>query len=120
MSNFFYVFIGGGLGSMARYGIADLMQGHNFTFPLATFFANIASCFILGLFVGLSMKGYLGSNLNMFLIGGFCGGFSTFSTFSNETFFLFQSGNYGTAFANIILSVVFCLLSIFVGVKVAG
>ena len=111
------VFVGGGLGSLLRYGIARGMAGYDFTFPYATLAANILSCIVLGFFVAWSLKIGINDGKKLFFMVGLCGGFSTFSTFSNETFSLFETGNYAYAFANILGSVVVCLLAIYIGIK---
>lgn len=119
MLSYFLIFLGGGLGSMFRYGIAHLLdgQGHRPLFPLATLLANAASCMILGLLVGLSLRGQVSDQYKFFLMTGFCGGFSTFSTFSNETFSLLEAGHAGLALLNVAGSVLLCLASIFLGIK---
>ena len=115
--NYLFVFIGGGIGSIFRYGIAALMKNYTFTFPYATLLANVISCFILGILVGLSLKGGLQENYKLLFISGFCGGFSTFSTFSYETYFLLQSGAVSYAFLNIFISLLVCLICIILGLK---
>ncbi len=112
---YLFVFLGGGLGSIFRYGIARLLNPYTLTFPYATFLANILSCIVLGFMVSWSLKGGLNNNVKLFFLVGFCGGFSTFSTFSNETFQLFEAGQHGYALANIIVSVLLCLLAIYIG-----
>jgi len=120
MQAFLFVFIGGGLGSICRYGIARLLQAQQLDFPLATFIANALACIVLGALVGISLKGDMSSTNKLLWMTGFCGGFSTFSTFSSETFQLLQAGNYGYALANIGLSIMVCLFCIFIGLKLAG
>ncbi|HFC00446.1 MAG TPA: fluoride efflux transporter CrcB [Phaeodactylibacter sp.] len=116
--NFLLVFIGGGLGSISRFGISVLLKNHGYTLPLATFFANAISCIVLGVLVGWTIKSGQASDIQKYmLITGFCGGFSTFSTFSNETFQLFQSGNVATAFGYVLLSLVVGLFCIYLGMK---
>lgn len=118
--NLVWVFVGGGLGSMCRYGIARLMSNYKLDFPLATFIANVISCIILGYFIGLTLKEGLSDNLKLLLMTGFCGGFSTFSTFSAESFQLLQSGNTGTAILYIGTSIVVCLICIWLGLKISS
>lgn len=114
-----YVFIGGGLGSLCRYGLSLAMTDHGFKLPLATVTANILAGFVLGVIAGWTMKH--AANEHIILLGavGFCGGFSTFSTFSLENVQLWQDGHYGTMILNILISVILCFGSVFLGLKVA-
>lgn len=120
MSNYLLVFLGGGLGSVCRYAIAHLMSGMKLQFPWATILANVLACFVLGALVALSMKNKVSDGLFFFLMIGFCGGFSTFSTFTNETFQLFETAEYGRAFLNVGVSLLVCLGSLFLGMKSMG
>jgi CrcB protein len=118
--NYLLVFLGGGLGSICRFGIAHLMSGSKLQFPWATTLANVLACFVLGALVALAMKNRLADGLVYFLIVGFCGGFSTFSTFTNETFQLMATAEYGKAFLNVGVSLLVCLGSLFLGMKTVG
>ena len=120
MINYLFVFIGGGLGSLCRYGIAELLSHQNWTFPLATLLANSISCIILGALTALSLKGEVNTATRLMFMVGFCGGFSTFSTFSNETFDLFQTTNYAYGLLNIGGSVLICLICIYIGLKLVA
>ena len=120
MFNYLLVFIGGGLGSICRYGIAHALAAQKFTFPWATLFANIFSCIILGILVGLSMKNNLQHHHRFLLMTGFCGGFSTFSTFTSETFHLFQNGHFLYGMLNIGGSFLVCLTCIYIGLKIVS
>lgn len=101
------VFIGGGLGSLLRYLIAKFsLQLYPSDFPLGTVIANVISCTILALILvyfhqkpAIDMKSF-----NLLIVSGFCGGLSTFSTFSFETMELFRNQMWGIAFFNIGLS----------------
>ena len=115
MNNLFLVFLGGGLGSIARYGISELVrQQFKSVFPLATLLSNIISCIVLALAVGF-FTDKVGNNptLRILIVVGFCGGFSTFSTFSFETVELFLTGNALVAIANILISVAVCVSLIY-------
>ena len=92
------VFLGGGLGSVVRYGIARALPAAS-GFPWATFTANSLSGLVLGAVLGVLMASpdQDGGRWRLLLVTGFCGGFSTFSTFSNEGLTLFQSGQPGLA-----------------------
>ncbi len=116
--NALLVFLGGGLGSVVRFGISLLIRNFGWTFPLATLISNVTASFIIGVLTALTLKGILSDEQKMLWATGFCGGFSTFSTFSNETVHLFQSGNALTAALNMALSVFLCLLATFLGLKV--
>jgi len=117
--NFLYVFLGGGLGAMARYGLTLLLPSAQDGLPRATLVANIMACIILGYLMGyLSNKG-MDSRYQLLLMTGFCGGFSTFSTFSAEHYKLLDSGHLSTALLYIGLSVLTCLAGIWLGYKMA-
>lgn len=112
------VFIGGGLGSVVRYGIAYFMKTNTFSFPFATLISNVLASFIIGILMAATLKGILSNEQKLFLATGFCGGFSTFSTFSNETLQLFEQGNIFMAALNIGISVALCLLATWLGLKI--
>lgn len=115
--NFIFVFAGGGLGAMARYGISKIFPTPTHSFPTGTIIANILSCIILGfLLYKLSQKN-LQPAYQLFLMTGFCGGFSTFSTFSAESFKLIQNGQSSLAILYIAMSVLICLAAIWSGIK---
>lgn len=115
MNNILLVFLGGGLGSVARFGISEIVK-NNFksSFPIATLCSNILSCLILALMVGVfSGKTDASPAVKTLIVVGFCGGFSTFSTFSFETVELMRSGNMMIAIANILISVVVCVALVY-------
>ena len=112
-----YVFLGGGLGSLCRYAINNWMASHSLKLPVATLSSNILAGLILGLIVALAAKHSNEQQLLLFGAVGFCGGFSTFSTFSLENVQLWQSGHYSTLLMNILLSVLLCFGGVLLGMK---
>jgi CrcB protein len=111
------IFIGGGLGSLSRFVLGRwIINNAEHPFPFGTFIVNIMACLILGFVIGLAdHKGELGPLPRLFWTIGFCGGFSTFSTFSNETLRLFQEGQFMTMLLYISFSVVLCVTAVFGG-----
>ena len=104
---YLFVFLGGGLGSLARFLVSKASsQMFSMNFPIGTFISNMIACALLAVFVVLfTSKSVESPWIQPFLIVGFCGGFSTFSTFGNETFQLMDSGNHLLAILNILISV---------------
>ncbi|MGN0214885.1 MAG: fluoride efflux transporter CrcB [Muribaculaceae bacterium] len=100
--------IGGFIGSCARYLVGKLTAEWPVTpFPIGTFAVNIIGCLLIGIFFGLAQRtNIISQNLNVLLITGFCGGFTTFSTFSNEIFILAQAKQWITCSAYLILSII--------------
>jgi CrcB protein len=118
MNTWLTIFLGGGLGSMLRYGIGVFFhQLIPSKFPYATLVSNSLSSIILGLFLGFVLiKNINDPALRYFIIVGFCGGLSTFSSFSLETYDLIRSGMFALAVANILLSLALCILFVAVGI----
>ncbi len=108
--NLFYVFFGGGLGSVCRYLLVKLVPYSGSGFPWATFAANLLACALLGIGLGLAYGTRPGggwpTGARLLLLTGFCGGFSTFSTFSAETLTLIRSGEIGVAAVYVLLSLI--------------
>ena len=106
--------MGGGFGSIARYLVSKFsISTFENGFPYGTLLANILASLLLGYLTAKTFQ--LESVWKPLLAVGFCGGFSTFSTFSNETFKMLQSAQYGSAMLNITLNLLVCLLAIWLG-----
>jgi len=116
MQTLLYIFLGGGLGSLSRYAIGQYFSSQS-GFPWATFLANILACTLLGLLLGYELKHGMKSEYKLLLATGFCGGFSTFSTFSAESLKLLQAGHTGTAIAYVGISLLAGLIAVYMGLK---
>jgi CrcB protein len=112
--NLLLVFVGGGVGTLFRYVIAVAMASKSAVFPWGTLAINILAALLFGFFFTLTAKTD-STSLRLLLCTGFCGGFSTFSTFSFENYQLIQQGNFGLLAAYILTSVIACLIGIKMG-----
>jgi CrcB protein len=119
IKNIFLVLLGGGIGSVARYLLSYLLTKNNTTqFPWATFIANALGCLLIGLLFGYIQKNNLqNETLKLLLITGFCGGFTTFSTFSLENIQFIQNQNYNLALLYTISSIFIGFLGVLIGFK---
>lgn len=115
MKTILLVFVGGGFGSITRYVLGKWIGPWN-QFPLGTLIVNIIACLVLGFVIGLAdHKQIISPATRLFLTVGFCGGFSTFSTFSYETLQLLQGGLSIQMILYILFSIVLCLAATFGG-----
>lgn len=115
------VFIGGGLGSLARFGIGKAFVKWSSVFPYGTLTANLLACLIMGFFTGWAIlkPSETISSYRAFIAIGFCGGFSTFSTFSNETIQLIQNNRLADAALNTFFSLILCFGATLAGMWLA-
>lgn len=116
MRDIFLVFVGGGMGSLARFMVVKFYQQWKPAFPYATLTANFLSCLVFGIVVMLGVQRLnVSFNLKLLLITGFCGGFSTYSAFAFETVEMLKAGQNGIAIINIIINFALSVTGLFVG-----
>lgn len=117
MKMFFIVGLGSFLGGVFRYLLQkQLTDSIQSSFPYATLLINITGCFFIGFLLGLSNKyDFLSPETRLFLTTGLCGGFTTFSTFSNDSLMLLRDGNYYYFLLYALLSVVVGIICTFLG-----
>lgn len=112
------VFIGGGLGSVLRFAIGKLVNQFNLSLAVGTFISNVLSCIILAIAIMTILKtSHHDKVWYSLIVIGFCGGLSTFSTFSYETFQMFKAGQYLWAVLNVFLSISLTVVLLFVLLK---
>ena len=117
MKQLLYVGLGGFIGSIARYGVSKLnLYWHFLSIPMGTLTVNVLGSFLIGFLVGISQKSdILSVDLRLFLMVGVCGGFTTFSSFSNENFMLMQNGQFLTALIYTGGSILFGFVAVYLG-----
>ena len=124
MGVYLWIAVGSAAGGIARFwasGVVARLIGE--TFPWGTMVVNVVGCFIIGFVASLTAPDgrlFLGSTARLALTAGFCGGFTTFSSFSLQTLTLMNDGEYLQAGGNIGLSVVLCLAAVWAGSAVAA
>jgi CrcB protein len=119
MWNAWWIFVGGGVGSLARWGASAFLAGRvGETFPWGTLFVNVTGSFLIGLFAtvtGPDGRFLVPSTFRQFFMLGICGGYTTFSSFSLQTLSLMEDGQWFKAGGNCVLSVVLCLVGVWLG-----
>lgn len=109
------VALGGALGSLGRWGIGNALRAVLPTLPVGTFVANVLAGLIIGAATNLGAAADIDPSVKAFVTVGLCGGLSTFSTFSNETFSLIDTGDTLGAALNIAANVGACLVAVYLG-----
>jgi fluoride exporter len=119
LATYLWIALGGALGSVARYWCSGFVARNvGDTFPWGTLLVNVVGSFAIGLFATLTEPGgrwLISPAGRQFFMVGICGGYTTFSSFSLQTLTLAQNGEWLKAGANIVLSVVLCLVFIWLG-----
>lgn len=116
MKALLYVFLGGGLGSVARYILGLKLNNFESGIPYGTFLANVLGSLLIGIFFGyLSKYGTLNENHTLLIATGFCGGFTTFSTFAYENHLFLKGSDYLTMLPYIILTFTLGISAVFLG-----
>ena len=119
MLNALWIFVGGGLGTLARWGVSDAVARQwGETFPVGTLVINVSGSFIIGLFAALTgpeSRWMAPAAFRQFFMLGICGGYTTFSSFSLQTLNLAQEGQWFRAGANVVLSTTLCLVGVWLG-----
>ncbi len=115
---------GGAIGSLARFWLAELFVSLGVVaFPWATLVANVSGSFLIGVIAAITGPDgrlLVSSELRLFWLVGICGGYTTFSSFSLQTLTLAQGGDWGRAGLNVLLSLVLCLLAVWLGYMAAA
>ena len=122
MNLYLWVAFGSAIGGCLRYALGRTVLDQHTTFPWSTVLINVIGSFVIGYFGTLTLHGgrYPASdNVRLFVMVGICGGFTTFSSFSLQTFDLIRSDAWGRALVNIALSVGLCLTAVAVGHRLA-
>ncbi|MBV8447845.1 MAG: fluoride efflux transporter CrcB [Hyphomicrobiales bacterium] len=116
---YFWVMLGSAIGGAARYWCSGFAAEHfGETFPLGTLAVNVIGSFIIGFFATLTGpdgRYLVGTEARQFVMTGLCGGYTTFSSFSVQTLNLVRDGEMKLAGANVALSVMLCLLAVWLG-----
>lgn len=117
MKQLILVFVGGGIGSVLRFIIGKYLNNAETGIPYGTFAANIIGSLLIGIILGLAVKQHtLSENQILFLATGFCGGFTTFSTFAYENHVFLKSGDFTSFALYTIASFVIGFLAVFAGI----
>jgi len=111
-----YVIIGGGLGALLRYLLSGIIQKQSASlFPYGTLVVNLIGAVVIGFLWELFQNITVSTNMRAFIFMGIIGAFTTFSTFSLETFNLLKDNQYITALINVVVNNVFCIILVFAG-----
>jgi fluoride exporter len=120
MTQALLVFLGGGLGALARWGFGIMaVRVIGTGFPWGTLGVNVIGGLVMGLVTGLLLRAGAHDNWRLVLATGILGGFTTFSAFSLETAKMIEAGQWAHAVAYVVASVVLSILALFAGLAIA-
>ena len=122
MKQLLLVGLGGFIGSIARYLVSKLnLTWYFHDIPMGTLTVNILGSILIGFFLGIFVNSdLLNTNLKLFLVVGICGGFTTFSSFTNENFQLLQNGQFLTAAVYTLGSLLFGVIAVYLGYLISN
>jgi CrcB protein len=119
LQTYLWIALGSALGGTARYWCTDVVaQSIGAAFPWGTILVNVSGSFVIGFvatLTGPDGRLLIGTTARQFVMVGLCGGYTTFSSFSLETFDLIRDGEWLRAGSNVVLSVVLCLIAVWIG-----
>lgn len=120
MKQLLIVFIGGGMGTVMRFLVSKIIPYSGKGFPWSTFCANLIGCLLIGLLIGYFLRYSIEnqSSLVLFATIGFCGGFTTFSTFAQENLAFIRSGNYSMFLIYSFISLSVGILMVYLGILI--
>lgn len=119
IKNLALVFVGGGLGSSLRYLLSDYLNKSN-SIPYGTLIANISGSFLIGIILGLTLKNdILSTNTTLFLTVGFCGGYTTFSSFAYENYLFLKNDEFWLFALYTIGSIALGIAAVFAGIWIS-
>lgn len=117
MKQILFVALGGAVGAVGRYLISRLAES---SFPWGTLAVNVLGSLLIGLLIGLTGKNTVSPEMKLLLVTGFCGGFTTFSTFANESFGMMRSGEVMLAALYIAVSVAVGIVAVWLGLNLSA
>lgn len=117
IKNILLVALGGAVGSACRYLVARVINMTSF--PVATLVVNLLGCMLIGFLIGIMNRNYMPPEFKLLLITGFCGGFTTFSTFANESFAMMKAGDLLLSVLYVGVSVILGILAVWLGLQLS-
>ncbi len=116
LRNILWIALGGAVGSVGRYLVSKCFEG---SFPWGTLTVNILGSLLIGILTGLVAKGTLSPEMKLLLVTGFCGGFTTFSTFANESLSMMKAGQVALLALYIGVSVAVGIMAAYIGMQIS-